>query len=98
MINLHIELDFDSENYRSLCEFLDAKNIRHCIQVPVLKQHYVSLSADIEEPKVIVYNAETERIAKEQWTNCRKIDAVKTIMKMGYSLKDAKTYCERHFS
>lgn len=66
-------------------------------QQPQLNKHDVSRSAEFEKQLPLPTEAEILEGAKRLWKVPRKLDAVKQVMRLGYSLKDAKTYCEQHF-
>ena len=53
---------------------------------------------DDSSTSVRLSEAESIAIARTHWTNGRKLEAVKTVYSLGYSLKDAKAYCELHFA
>lgn len=57
----------------------------------------VSRSVEFEKPQPTLSADEIKSTAEMLWKKPMKLEAVKMVMKLGYSLKDAKAYCELHF-
>ncbi|HJY22701.1 MAG TPA: hypothetical protein VJ279_07440 [Hanamia sp.] len=61
------------------------------------KQNALQAEESLEKPKATLSVNEIKDTAKMLWEKPIKLEAVKLVMKLGYSLKDAKAYCELHF-
>ena len=63
----------------------------------IAEKPIVSQSVEYEKPQPILSFDEIKTTAEMLWKKPMKLEAVKLVMKLGYSLKDAKAYCDLHF-
>jgi hypothetical protein len=57
----------------------------------------VSRSVEFEKPQPTLSADEIKTTAEMLWKKPMKLESVKLVMKLGYSIKDAKAYCDLHF-
>ena len=90
---------YKTNRYRTYRECFEAgiNSMAEIIRSQNSGKPLVSRSVEFEKPQPTLSADEIKTTAEMLWKKRMKLDAVKMAMKLGYSLKDAKAYCELHF-